>query len=162
MALVSPTFDVVLINKYAIQLPSDPIQPFLDQNEKRVKVRASYQGNSVDFHAALQKRKGNYFMMFGKRNQEKIGLDQNDYFTLQLFEDTTRYGVEMPEEMEAVLTTDYDAYQLFEKLTDGFKRSLIYAISRYKLSQTKIDKTLILCENLKMGITDRKNILKPV
>jgi len=71
---------------------------------------------------------------------------------LQFFEDTTKYGVEMPEELNAVLLSDYEAFEIFESLTAGKKRGIIYAIARYKNSQTKIDKALLMCENLKKGV----------
>ncbi|WP_394971257.1 YdeI/OmpD-associated family protein [uncultured Croceitalea sp.] len=99
-------------------------------------------------------------MMFGKRYQKELGIFPNDYFKLQFFEDNSKYGVELPEEFEAVMLSDYEAYQIFESLTNGRKRGLIYAIARYKNSQTRIDKTLLLCENLKRGIRDPREMLK--
>ena len=101
-------------------------------------------------------------MMFGKRYQKELGIYPNDYFQLQFFEDDSKYGVEMPEELDAVLLSDYDAFQIFEALTDGAKRGLIYAIARYASSQTRIDKALLLCENLKRGVTDRRQMLKRI
>ena len=98
--------------------------------------------------------------MSGKKNQKALGVFPNDYFTLQFFEDTTKYGVELPEELEAVLISDYDAFQIFESFTEGKKRGIIYSISRYKTSQTRIDKSLLLCENLKRGIRDNSALLR--
>ena len=88
-------------------------------------------------------------MMFSKQKQKELGLSLGDEFEMQLFEDTSKYGVDMPEELEAVLMSDYEAYQIFESLTAGKKRSFIYGVLRFKNSQQKIDKALILCENLK-------------
>ena len=99
-------------------------------------------------------------MMFGKRLQKDLGVFQNDYFEIQLFEDNSKYGVDMPEELDAVFLSDYEAYKIFETLTPGKKRSIIYAVSRFKNSQTKIDKSLILCKNLKRGHLDPYTILK--
>jgi uncharacterized protein YdeI (YjbR/CyaY-like superfamily) len=66
----------------------------------------------------------------------------------------------MSEELEAVLLSDHEAYTIFEDLTPGRQRSIIYAISRYKSSQLRVDKAIILTENLKRGITDPKFWLK--
>jgi hypothetical protein len=157
----SPVFEVSVTGSYySLLLPNDVIKPFLDKNLKRVKVKATFQKKELWFHGAIQKRNGNYYMMFGKRYQKELGIFPNDYFQLQFFEDTSKYGVEVPEEFEAVITSDYEAYQLFESLTDGRKRGFIYAIARYKNSQTRIDKTLLLCENLKRGIKDPREMLK--
>lgn len=99
-------------------------------------------------------------MYFSKAKQKELGVEMNDIITIQLFEDTSKYGVEPCEEFEAVMLTDYDACTIFEALTPGKKRSIIYAIGRYKYSQTRIDKTLLFTQNLKRGIFDQKLWLK--
>ena len=161
----SPGFEVSLAGAsygmHVVSIPEEVAQPFVSKGHKRVKVVASFQTKSIEFHAALQKREGVYYMIFGKNNQKALGIYPNDYFTMQLFEDTSKYGVEVPEEFEAVLCSDYDAHQIFEGLTNGKKRGIIYMISRYKTSQTRIDKSLLLCENLKRGVRDNKDLLKP-
>ncbi|QCX00425.1 hypothetical protein FGM00_09985 [Aggregatimonas sangjinii] len=160
--LQSPIFEISITGSYySLLLPLEIIQPFLEKNIKRVKAKAMFEGKELFFHAALQKRNGNYYMMFGKRYQKQLGIFPNDYFQLQFFEDDSKYGVEVPEELEAVFGSDHSALKIFEALTDGAKRGLIYAISRYATSQTRIDKSLVLCENLKRGVTDRRQMLKP-
>ncbi|QBA64481.1 YdeI/OmpD-associated family protein [Muriicola soli] len=79
---------------------------------------------------------------------------------IQLSENLTPYGVEMPEELQAVLQSDEDANAIFEGFTDGKKRSIIYMILRFKNSQTRIDKSILLCENLKKGINKPADLLK--
>ena len=66
----------------------------------------------------------------------------------------------MPEEFKAVIETDYEALQLFERLTDGKKRSLIYHIIRIKDTQKRVDRALLISENLKKGLTDLKLLTK--
>ena len=159
----SKVFEIAITGKYySLLLPEEVILPFLEKNLKRVKVKATFKGKEISFHGALQKRNGNYYMMFGKRYQKELGIFPNDYFQMQFFEDTSKYGVEMPEELDAVLLSDYDAFEIFETLTDGTKRGLIYTIIRYKNVQTRIDKSLILCENLKRGIRDRRKLFSPI
>ncbi len=156
----SKVFEVTISGMHSIQIPEKIARPFVDTNQKRVKVVASFEDRQLELHAALQKRKGSFFIMFSKGNQKAIGVFPNDYFQLQLFKDTTKYGVKMSEELEAVLMSDYDAFKEFETLTDGKKRGIIYMISRYKNSQTRIDKSIVLCENLKRGIKDPKLLFK--
>ena len=160
----SPVFEVSVGGEFnsihTLVLPFEIVKPFVEKGHKRVKVTASFEGKSISFYTALQKRHEQYFMMFSKNNQKSLGIYPNDYFQLQFFEDTSKYGVEVPEEFDAVLLSDYEAYQIFESLTDGKKRGIIYMISRYKNAQTRIDKSLLLCENLKRGIRDNKELLK--
>ena len=68
----------------------------------------------------------------------------------------------MPEEFSAVLESDPEAADIFESFTDGKKRSLIYYVLRFKSSQLRIDKALIISENIKIGVTDPKEIVKPL
>ena len=68
----------------------------------------------------------------------------------------------MPEELEAVLYSDPVALAIFEKLTAGKKRSIIYFIKKQTSSQRKIDKSLLLCENLIRGNTQNRELFKPL
>lgn len=157
----SPVFELSITgNYYSLLLPEKIIRPFLDKNQKRVKVVARFQDKEITFYGAIQKRGDAHYMMFGKRYQKQLGIFPNDYFQLQFFENTSKYGVEIPEELEAVLISDPIAYKMFESMTDGKKRSVIYAIARYKSAQIRIDKSLVLCENLKRGIRDNLILLK--
>lgn len=160
--LKSDPFEVTLSHSHAVIIPDRVAKIFISNDHKRVKVKAHYKDKSVSFHAALTaKKNGLCVLMFSKEKQKTLGIFMNDYFTMQLFEDQSKYGVDMPEELEAVLLSDYDAYTIFESLTPGKQRSIIYTILRYKVSQTRIDKALILTANLKRGITDQKLWLKP-
>jgi hypothetical protein len=159
--LKSTKFEVTLADKQSIILPEEFILDFIKAHHRRVKVVASFNDTSIAFYAALKREKTGLFRIyFSKNKQKELGLFMNDYFEIQLFEDKSKYGAQMSEELEAVLLSDYEAYTIFENLTAGKKRSIIYAISRYKSSQTRVDKALILTENLKRGIIDQKLWLK--
>lgn len=149
----SIVFEIGLLDQYHITIPKKIFKPFAEAKQSRVKIKASHQNKSIEFYAAVKKDKNtdDYKMMFGKRLQKELGLLQNDYFTMQLFKDTSKYGVEVPEELDAVFKSDVEAYNIFETLTPGKKRSIIYGVSRFKNSQTRIDKALIMCDNLKRG-----------
>jgi hypothetical protein len=155
-------FKVVLFDKFNVLIPTETYKPFADKNMNRVKVVASYKDKSLTFYAAVKKDKksGDYKMMFSKQKQKELNLSLADEFDMQLFEDTSKYGVEMPEELEAVLVSDFDAYEIFEALTKGKQRSIIYGVKRFKGSQNKIDKSLILCENLKRRNLDPFKMFK--
>ncbi|GAA4274879.1 YdeI/OmpD-associated family protein [Aquimarina gracilis] len=156
----SINFETSLQSNHSIEVPDNVVKIFLDKGQKRVVVKISFQDTSVVFHAALQKYLGRYHITFNKVNQKKLGIFPNDYFKVELSEDTSKYGVEMPEEFEAVLLSDLEAFKIFENLTDGKKRSLIYYILKIKNSQTRIDKALIITENLKRGIRDNRELIK--
>lgn len=157
----SKAFEITITGKYySLLLPESIIRPFLEKKIKRVKVIASFEGKELKFHGAIQKRGDNYYMIFGKRYQKELGIFPNDYFQLQFFEDDSKYGVDMPAELDAVFNSDLEAFQIFEAFTAGKKRGLIYGITSYKNEQTRIDKSLLLCKNLKRGIRNNQMLLK--
>ena len=158
----SKIFSIGLIDPYTLTIPDDIMKVFDSDIPERFRISATFNDMTINFHAAIKfyKASGTYKMMFGKRLQKELGVFQNDYFEMQIFEDDSKYGVEMPTELDEVFKTDYDAYQIFENLTRGKQRSIIYTIIRYKNSQTKIDKALILCENLKRGERNPMKLFK--
>ncbi|MBT8234655.1 MAG: YdeI/OmpD-associated family protein [Bacteroidia bacterium] len=158
----SPVFDIALSSIHSVYIPEDIARLFIDKGHNRVKVKVSFKGQSISYYAALQKIKGNFIVMLNKPNQKKLGVFPNDYFQMQLVEDTSRYGVDVPEELEAVFESDPDAFDIFESLTMGKRRGLIYSVAGYKSSQTRIEKSLVLAENLKRGIRDPKSLFKPL
>ncbi|WP_353779430.1 YdeI/OmpD-associated family protein [Winogradskyella sp. 3972H.M.0a.05] len=157
----SNIFETTIKGIHSLPIPEDIGKLFYSGGKTRVKIKATFEGNTIEFHAALNRRKdGSFSIMFGKDNQKKLGVFPNDYFQLQLFEDQSKYGVEMPEELEAVLMSDYEGYQIFENLTPGKQRTIIYAILRYKTPQTRVDKALLVIENLKRGVTNTMDFFK--
>ncbi|MFK8060997.1 MAG: YdeI/OmpD-associated family protein [Polaribacter sp.] len=146
-------FTITHIDIYNVFIPNEIYTPFADKKMSRVKVEISKDDKKIEFYAAVKrdKKSGDFKMMFSKQKQKELDISLGDEFEIQLFEDKSKYGVEMPEELEAVLMSDYDAYLIFESLTAGKKRSIIYGILRFKSSHQKIDKALIMCENLKRG-----------
>jgi len=158
--LVSNKFQVTIDGTHGIIIPHKIAQPFKDGGHSRVALKASVREREISFHGKLHFYKERYLISFGKRYQKELGVDRTSEFTLQLLENQSKYGVEMPEEFQAVLDSDPMASDGFEALTDGKKRSLIYYISRFKISQTRIDKALIISENIKMGVTDGKEMIK--
>ena len=158
--LSSNKFEVTITGTHGVIIPIEEARPFLNKDHSRVALKAYFKGKDISFHGKLHQRNGAILISFGKRYQNELGLKTSDFFELQIIEDATEYGVEMPEELKAVLETDHEAFELFKKLTDGKKRSIIYYILRFKNTQTRVDRALLICENLTMGITELKQLLK--
>ncbi|PQB05988.1 hypothetical protein BST85_06745 [Aureitalea marina] len=144
---------------HSLIIPDDLAVSMLDGGKKRVVVHGRYQEKEVEFHAALQRIKGSYRIMFSKKHQKSLGVGPTDPVEIRLSPDTSKYGVEVPEEFQAVLDSDPVAYAQFESLSDGLKRSLIYYVKRFKNSQTRIDKSLVIANNLALGISNGKELV---
>ena len=158
--LSSSRFKVSVKGTHHVIIPEIEAIHFIDAGHTRVEIRAFHGDKTLLFHGKLRKYKDQFIVSFGQRYQKEVGVQKDDIFTLQLFEDTTKYGVEIPEEFAAVLESDPEALEKFEMLTDGKKRSLIYFIIRIKNSQTRIDKALRITDNLKRNCTDVKLLIQ--
>ncbi|SFR31269.1 Bacteriocin-protection, YdeI or OmpD-Associated [Robiginitalea myxolifaciens] len=143
-------------------LPDALVTPFLETGKNRAEVVVEFEGKTLSFHAALRKYKGRFQIMFSKNKQKELGVFPNDYIRLYLRKDTTRYGVEMPEELTEVFYQDPEAHELFKTLSDGACRSVIYAVLRYKTPQRRVELALEVCNRLKDGIrSGRELVLGP-
>ncbi|MFD2561454.1 hypothetical protein [Aquimarina rubra] len=68
----STVFETSLQSTHSILIPTEIAEPFISQNHKRVVVRIQFQNASVRFHAALQKRKELFFVMFSKKIKNNL------------------------------------------------------------------------------------------
>jgi hypothetical protein len=156
----SPAAELNLQGTHSVRLPPSLVDPFINKGQRRAVVVACFEDRTVRFHAALQKRKGAYWIMFSKGHQKALGIFPNDYFRLHLEEDQTEFGAEMPPELEEVLYQDPEAAHLFRGLSPGACRSVIYAVARYKTPQRRVDLALDICERLKVGMRSGRELVK--
>lgn len=92
---------------------------------------------------------GQYYISVNKENRSRLGIGPGDRVQVQLERDHSKYGLPMPEELQAVLDQDPDGNKMFHALTNGKQRSLIYFVSKGKDIDRRIDHSLIILEHLK-------------
>ncbi|AGC78445.1 hypothetical protein LX97_02773 [Nonlabens dokdonensis] len=134
-----------------IAIPDDVAMQAVQDRVKRVVANLSHKEKEITLYAAISKRHGSYSMMFSKANQKKLEVQQGDTIQVRMQEDTSKYQAPMTEELEAVLLSDYEAYEIFENLLPGKQRNIIFMIYNAKGSQKKVDLALNAMENLKIG-----------
>ena len=101
-------------------------------------------------HCALMSAgDGSYFINTNKDVRKKLGLVPGSKVDVSLQEDSSEYGMSVPEELSTAWNLDDYAYELFHKLTPGKQRSLIHIIGKLKSSEKRIQKSLTLLEYLK-------------
>ncbi len=105
--------------------------------------------NSISFHCGMLPKGGFRYMMLSKDKIKSLNLEINDEILVEIFPDTSEYGMNICEELQEVLFSDPNGNSLFDKLTSGKKRSIIYLISKVKNSELRIEKSFVLLEHLK-------------
>ncbi|WP_430412556.1 DUF1905 domain-containing protein [Kordia sp.] len=87
----------------------------------------------VKLHCGLNHlSNGNYYIMVAKRYIKALNKEEGDLVLYTLEEDPNPLGVEIPAVLEAFLAQDVDGKRIFDQLTDGRKRTLIFSILRIK------------------------------
>lgn len=117
--------------------------------------------SDIEFHCALMpKKEGGFYINIGKNKIKQLELSVGDLIDFELRKDTSKYQFMYPKELEEILNTDEDAKVIFESLTDGNKRGLIYLLNQVKSSEKKIERGLMIAEKLKIGITSPRKVMK--
>jgi len=89
------------------------------------------------------------YIAISKARMKEINVDFNDFVTIELEKDYSKYGFIVPEEFEEVLDQDTDASNLFKQLPLGAQRAVIYIVLQLKSSDKRIEKSIFLLDNLK-------------
>jgi Bacteriocin-protection, YdeI or OmpD-Associated/Domain of unknown function (DUF1905) len=141
-----------------VMVNDEMLTPFLSKKIKRVVCKIN---DSLDFHCAfMPKKEGGFYINIGSSVCNALNLKLGDDITLSFSEDTSEYQFDMPEELTEVFYQDPDAFAIFDRLTDGNKRSLIYLVNAVKSSEKRIERALRIVEKLKIGITKPQLIMK--
>lgn len=132
-----------------IQLPAEIAQQFSQQGVKRVIFEVSQKR----YHRAIYtfEAEGS-FLYFSKPMAKELKLTLGDEVEVRVKPDDTEWGVEVPEEFAAVLESDPEGEARFRKLTDGAKRTILFAILKIKNSDLRIERSLRVMDRLKMGV----------
>jgi Domain of unknown function (DUF1905) len=104
---------------------------------------------SITFHCAMIPKKPFHYIMLSKEKIKTLKLDIHDEILVEIIPDESEFGMEISEEFQEVLFSDPEGNLLFDKLTSGRKRSILYLISKTKNSHLKIEKSFVVLEHLK-------------
>lgn len=85
---------------------------------------------------------GNYFIIVSAARIKKLGKEFGDQVSFRIWPDPNPLGVEEPEVLQVFLAQDEMAQKRYSQLTDGKKRSLIYAIMRLKSVDKQVQKIM--------------------
>ncbi len=103
-----------------------------------------------EFHCGMVAYgEGQGYISINKKRLKMFDAALGDEVSLVLRLDHSKYGMEMPEELDALLDQDDEGAKLFEALSDGKKRYIIHYVDSVKSSQLKIDRAIMLINNLK-------------
>lgn len=92
---------------------------------------------------------GRGYITLSSQRMKQLGLQLGAQVQVMLEQDTSEYGMEVPEELSELLRQDPEGKKRFELLPPGKQRYIIYYVAGVKSSQRRIDRAILLIENLK-------------
>ena len=133
--------------KTAIFLPREVVRQL---PKGRVRVKGTF--NGAPFALAVQHLKdGSRYFSVSAPLRKAAGIKIGDPVTVS-FKIVDPDKVEIPEELEAVLSQDDEAREAWDKLTRGYQRGLIHYVTSVKNVDSRIRRALDLLNRAKAGM----------
>jgi bifunctional DNA-binding transcriptional regulator/antitoxin component of YhaV-PrlF toxin-antitoxin module len=134
---------------YHIIVPDSVAKIFIDDGSKRVVCTLN---REKTFQCALMpKGDGSWFININKELRDTLNLKEGSTIEAVLQKDESEYGLPMPEELAELLKLDEAGNRLFHALTPGKQRNLLYIAGSPKISDTRLRKSVIVIEHLKVN-----------
>lgn len=137
----------VLLYEHHIPLPDEVFKTMLElAPDKRVKC--SFENGFVHYAAMSPSKNSYHYILLNKDIIKKMNWSLGDTIEVIIEKAELKYGIPICEELEAVLEADPEGSVYFHALTVGAQRSLIHVINKYKNSQLRLDRSIILLRHL--------------
>ena len=128
-----------------LHIPKEIGDLFVDEENRRVICTFS---NRLKIQSGLMPYPEGYFILLNRKRSEELNLIEGDFITISIEKDHSKYGMPLPEELEAILEEDTQFESHFEKLTQGKQRNLIYIINSVKNPESRLSKALAIAAHL--------------
>jgi hypothetical protein len=100
---------------------------------------------------------GDAYVSINNQRLKKLALRSGDKVKLKLELDKSKYGAEIPAELEELLLQDEIGNKKFEALSDGKKRYIIHHVAGVKNSNLRLERAIVAIENLKLCPSGKEN-----
>ncbi len=135
---------------YYLKLDAEIINQFSKKRATRIICTID---DNVSYRCGLNHLgDGNFYVIVAGKYLEKLNKELGEEVDYRIDEDPDQLGVDMPEVLTVFLAQDSESKAIFDKLTDGKKRSLIYSFVKLKDidKQVKIINDFLAKESQKM------------
>lgn len=129
-----------------VEVPADILKEILAKKWKRLCV--SIQDLPTHSGALLPLSKGRRGIMISQARQKEMGLFQGAWVQLRVWEDRSKYGMPVPEELQELFEFDPDIEKAFQMLLPGRRRNYLHLIASAKTEVTRTKRLLRLLKDL--------------
>ncbi len=142
---------------YHFPVPIAIADKFVTGNDRRIVCKIN---NAIQIQGALMPYSEGYFILINQGLIKRLRLSIGENVNLEIEKDKSEFGLPMPDSFRALLDQDSESTTLFNNLTPGKKRSLIYLVGKVKNIDSQLNKGLAIVEHLKTekGILNYKKL----
>ncbi|KAA5545758.1 YdeI/OmpD-associated family protein [Adhaeribacter rhizoryzae] len=136
-----------LVGMHYLEVPAEILQQLGGKFNMRLLCTVNHK---LTFQGGLMALgQGNAYISINNKRLKQLGVKYGDVVQVTLQEDKSQYGMDMPEELAELLQQDNIGRERFDQLTPGRQRYIIHYVSAVKNPQLRIDRAILLIENLK-------------
>ena len=136
-----------LLNVRYLEVPAEVISQLGGSMKMRLLCTVN---DSVKFQCGMVALgEGKAYITLNKKILKKLGVNLGDEVHIKLEKDKSKYGMEIPEELSEWLDQDIEAKIIFDALSPGKQRYIIYYVSGVKSPLKRMERTSLMMENLK-------------
>jgi len=131
-----------------------------EDGSRRVVCRVN---NLIEYQCAIvHVIRGHFGCTVNKAHCKKLGIDTGDSLSVELWADTSTYGLPMADEFAELLAIDEQANRYFHDLTPGKQRTLLHSISLPKSSAKRMERAIAIANHLvkNRGKIDYKQLMQ--
>lgn len=130
-----------------IEVPAEIVQQFGGKFKVRllctINDKLTFQGGLVALGG------GTGYISINNKRLKQLGVQSGDEVQVKLEPDESEFGMEIPEELTEIFNQDDEGKRRFDMLPPGKQRYILYFVAGVKSSQLRIDRALLLINNLK-------------
>lgn len=104
---------------------------------------------------------GKAYISINSKRMKELGVEMGDSVNVILTEDTSEFGVDVPEELSELFKQDPEGKRRFDLLKPGMQRYILNFVNTVKSPQLRVDKAFTLISNLK-NLTPGKETFKEI
>jgi hypothetical protein len=135
------------IKSHYLEIPEEVVEKL--GRKWNLRLICSIAGNPGFSCGLMSDGKGKGVIILNQKRIKQFGLKKDLELSVVFEPDMSKYGMEMPEELEELLEQDPEGSLLFEKLSPGKQRNIIHYVSSVKNSQSRINKAIFMLDKVK-------------
>ena len=135
------------LNTFYLEIPADIVTKIGGIGKVRLICEVNKQ---ISFQCGLVSLpEGRAYISINSKRMKELGVERGAEVNIKLTEDTSEYGVNVPEELTELFKQDPEGKARFDKLKPGMQRYILNHVDAVKSPQKRVERAFTLISNLK-------------